>query len=60
MVIMNWYRNIDRNKIQFDFLVQNKGSLDEDILNMGGKIHYISNDNNKLYKKKLVKFFRRK
>lgn len=58
MVIMNWYRNIDRNKIQFDFLVQNKGSLDEDILNMGGKIHYISNDNNKLYKKKLVKFFR--
>lgn len=58
MVIMNWYRNVDRNKIQFDFLVQNKGSLDEDILNMGGKIHYISNDNNKLYKKKLVKFFR--
>ena len=29
MVIMNLYRNIDRKIIQFDFLVQKKGELDE-------------------------------
>ena len=30
MVIMNLYRNIDRKIIQFDFLVQKKGELDEE------------------------------
>ena len=31
MVIMNLYRNIDRKIIQFDFLVQKKGELDENV-----------------------------
>ncbi len=39
--IMNVYRNIDREKVQFDFLVNNKGVFDEEIKKMGGKIFYI-------------------
>ncbi len=42
--IMNIYRNIDRNKIQFDFLVHNNESkfYDNEILRMGGKIYRLS------------------
>lgn len=42
-MLMNFYRNIDRKKIQFDFLVNKDkpGDYDEEIRNMGGKI-YIS------------------
>lgn len=41
--LMNVYRNIDRNKIQFDFLVtrEEKGTFDEEIMNLGGKIYNI-------------------
>ena len=35
VMIMNIYRNIDRTKIQFDFLVNEKGFFDEEILKMG-------------------------
>lgn len=41
-MIMNLYRNIDRNKIQFDF-VQNEGpeaAFDEEIVEFGGRIHH--------------------
>ncbi|MEJ5306934.1 MAG: glycosyltransferase family 1 protein [candidate division WOR-3 bacterium] len=39
-LIMNIYRNIDRNKIQFDFLVhtQDKCAYDDEILSLGGRI----------------------
>ena len=40
-MIMNLYRNIDRTKVQFDF-VENEGepaSFDEEILSLGGKIY---------------------
>lgn len=39
-LIMNIYRNIDRNKIQFDFAVQatKKCFYDEEIIEMGGRI----------------------
>lgn len=40
--LMNIYRNIDRNEIQFDFLVNRKGVFDEEIKELGGKIYYIS------------------
>jgi len=42
--IMNVYRNIDRNKIQFDFLVQNEseGIFDKEVRKLGGKIFRIS------------------
>lgn len=43
-LIMNIYRNIDRSKVQFDFIVhqQKKGDFDEEILELGGKIYRIS------------------
>ena len=41
--IMNIYRNIDRDKIQFDFLVtrEEKGIFDDEIKSLGGKIYNI-------------------
>ncbi|WP_352421137.1 glycosyltransferase family 1 protein [Proteiniphilum sp.] len=40
-LLMSIYRNIDRTKIQFDFLVhrEEKGIFDDEIISMGGKIH---------------------
>lgn len=40
--LMNLYRNIDRTKVQFDFLVEydNKEFYDDEIINLGGKIYY--------------------
>lgn len=45
--IMNVYRNIDRSKLQFDFIVHSnqKGDYDEEIIKLGGRIFYI--DTNK-------------
>lgn len=42
-VIMNYYRNMDRNVIQFDFLVldTSKGYYEEEITSLGGKIYKI-------------------
>lgn len=42
-LIMNLYRNIDRNQIQFDFLVNEtrKCDYDEEIRELGGHIHSI-------------------
>ncbi|QZN89576.1 glycosyltransferase [Vagococcus lutrae] len=42
-LIMNWYRNIDRSKYQFDFLVHfsEKGKFDDEIKQLGGNIYYI-------------------
>ncbi|WP_042345885.1 glycosyltransferase family 1 protein [Bacillus massiliigorillae] len=44
--IMNVYRNIDRSKIQFDFLVSEinvPGGYDDEILYLGGRIYEIPN-----------------
>lgn len=40
-MLMNYYRHIDRTKVQFDFLCnkKKKGAYDEEILQMGGKIY---------------------
>ncbi|MDD2375989.1 MAG: glycosyltransferase [Clostridia bacterium] len=37
--IMNLYRNIDKQKIQFDFLVNDSGVFDEEIKKMGGLVY---------------------
>ena len=39
-MLMNYYRNIDRENIQFDFLVNKskKGDYDDEILSLGGRI----------------------
>jgi len=42
-MLMNYYRNIDRQKIQFDFLMCHEGNFDYDaeIRSMGGEIYHI-------------------
>jgi len=41
VMIMNYYRNIDRTRVQFDFLVPDirKGLFDDEILSLGGNIY---------------------
>lgn len=41
-LLMNLYRNIDRSKVQFDFLVEypNKYFYDDEIISLGGKVYY--------------------
>jgi glycosyltransferase involved in cell wall biosynthesis len=61
-MLMNYYRNIDRNKIQFDFMVHRseKGHYDDEILRLGGKIYRMPSirpGNYRLYFKKLTEFF---
>lgn len=61
-MIMNYYRKIDRNKIQFDFIVHRteRGDYDDEIEAMGGKIYRMLNirpGNYRKYFKQLDKFF---
>ena len=62
-MIMNYYRNIDRSKIQFDFLLhrKEKGAFDDEIISLGGKIYRMQNINLKkipAYLKALDVFFK--
>ncbi len=62
-MIMNYYRNIDRTKIQFDFLLHReyKGAYDDEIKNLGGIIYRmppIWPKNYYRYKKALSAFFK--
>ena len=43
-LLMNLYRNIDRSKVQFDFLVEypDKQFYDDEIEQLGGKVYYTS------------------
>ncbi len=55
--IMNVYRNIDRNKIQFDFLVQHdigKIAYEDEIIKMGGKIYKQYYTKKEFYKKNAI------
>ena len=59
-LIMNIYRNIDREKIQFDFLLSEDGDYDEEIKSLGGKIYktdYLTKVGPLKYKRELKKFF---
>ena len=42
--IMNVYRHIDKEEIQFDFLLhrKNEKSYEKEIEEMGGKIYYVA------------------
>lgn len=61
--IMNVYRNIDREKITFDFIVvsSEKGSYDDEIRKLGGDIHILPSpkDGLKNYKNTLKKLLLR-
>ena len=58
--IMNVYRKLNTEEIQFDFLVCGKSVFDNEILKMGGKIYYmpyITDIGIKKYSKNLFEFF---
>lgn len=60
-LLMNLYRNIDRTKVQFDFLTCKPGVFDEEIKKMGGIVHripYISDVGHFGYIKQLDEFFK--
>lgn len=62
-MIMNYYRHIDRTKIQFDFLTHRDGKkdYDDEIQQLGGKIYHLPPLNpfdKNGYLKKLDEFFR--
>lgn len=52
-VIMNYYRNIDREKVQFDFVIDGyeKSLLDDEINLLGGKVYKVEP-----YKKNIFKY----
>ena len=61
-MIMNLYRNIDREKVQFDFLVHTnkKCFFDDEIKSLGGNIYvvpYFNGINVIKYKKSIYNFF---
>ena len=61
-MIMNLYRNIDRSKVQFDFLVHTKKKcfFDDEIKNLGGRIFrvpYYNIKNTIAYKKALCHLY---
>lgn len=61
-MLMNYYRQMDRSKIQFDFLVHRseRGHYDQEIMDLGGRIFrmpQIKPGNYSLYFKRLDQFF---
>ena len=60
-MIMNYYRHVDRNKVQFDFLVHRdfRADYDDEIESLGGKIYRLPRLNpwDFRYHKALDKFF---
>lgn len=61
-MLMNYYRNIDRDKVQFDFLTHRdeRWDYDDEIESLGGKIYHLPKLNpfSKSYLNDLDKFFK--
>lgn len=61
-MLMNYYRSIDREKVQFDFLTHRpyEGDYDKEIKKLGGKIYHLPRLNpfSRKYKKALRFFFK--
>lgn len=61
-MLMNYYRHIDRSKVQFDFLVHRdfEADYDQEIEELGGRIYRVSRliPWSKKYRLELKKFFR--
>lgn len=55
-MLMNYYRNIDRDEIQFDFLTHRpeRSDYDDEIESLGGKMYYAP----RLYPQNYVAYFR--
>lgn len=60
-LIMNLYRNMDRTKVQFDFLTCKEGVFDKEIQELGGRVYripYLTEVGHFGYVKELNQFFR--
>lgn len=61
-ILMNYYRYIDRSKVQFDFLVHRdfEADYDKEILELGGRIYHVSRlvPWSKSYRNELKNFFK--
>lgn len=60
-LLMNLYQNIDRSKIQFDFLTCKEGVFDQEIMELGGRVYripYVSDVGHFKYVKCLEEFFK--
>lgn len=63
-MLMNYYRKIDRDKVQFDFLTHRpeneKKDYDDEIRSLGGKIYHMPTLNpfSRNYRKSLDRFFK--
>ena len=55
-MLMNYYRNIDRDKVQFDFLThrEEKGAYDDEILSLGGHVYHAP----RLYPQNYPRYFK--
>lgn len=55
-MLMNYYRNIDRNKVQFDFLTHrpDKGAYEDEIISMGGRVFHAP----RLYPQNYVTYYK--
>lgn len=59
-LIMNLYRNINKEKVQFDFLTCRRGVFDAEIIKMGGRVYqipYITEVGPTAYAKEIDRFF---
>lgn len=60
--LLNYYRNIDRTKLQFDFLCNfhEEAAYEEELLKLGGHVYHITprRENCRKYEKELDEFFR--
>ncbi len=61
-MVMNYYREIDRSKVQFDFVVhrEEKGDYEDEVTALGGKIYRmmpLRPQNIRKYKRQIAKFF---
>ncbi len=59
-VIMNYYKKIDREKIQFDFLyfIESDDSYRDEIIALGGKVHFVPKPGTSFHSvKELCHFF---
>ena len=61
MMIMNWFRNIDRSLVQFDFLLRSRENIyQSEIEALGGRVFYVSEYPNKYFqnKRETTEFFK--
>lgn len=61
-VLLNYYRNIDRTKLQFDFLCNfhKPAAYEEELMKLGGHVYHITarSENRRKYEEELEEFFK--